>query len=285
MIVVTGATGRLGRRIVEQLLARLPAERIAVSVRDPAKAESLRARGVRVRAGDFDDPASLRASLAGAAQVLIVSSNSGGEATPEQHRNAIDAAIAVGGRRIVYTSHMGARPDSPFRPMRSHAATEAMLAASGVPFTALRNGYYIGSAIALIGDARETGTIAVPADGPVAWTAHDDLAEAAALALTTDGLLDAITPPLTGRTALDFAAIAGIVTEHAGRAVRRVVVDDAAFIARLVASGVRESYAATLAGSFAASRHGDFATVDPTLERILGRAPLSFRDVLSRERR
>ena len=100
------------------------------------------------------------------------------------HRTAIEAATAAGVERIVYTSHMGANAASPFAPMPDHAATEAALRDSGVAYTALRSGFYATSGIMLMGRALETGTLAAPEDGPVSWTAHADLAEAAALALT-----------------------------------------------------------------------------------------------------
>lgn len=179
MIVVTGATGHLGRAIVEHLVARVPPERIGASVRDPAKAEAFRTLGVRVRHGDFDDPVSLRQAFEGATQVLIVSSNaraSGGDPLA-LHRAAIDAACAVGVKRIVYTSHMAASASSAFPPMLDHAATEDMLRGCGLAWTALRNGFYAASGLMLMGDALTTGLLEAPADGKVSWTAHADLAE------------------------------------------------------------------------------------------------------------
>ena len=164
MIIVTGATGRLGRLIVEKLVDHVPAHQVGASVREPRKAADLEPRGVRVRHGDFDDPASLRHAFEGAAQVLIVSSNaraSGGDAL-RQHRSAIEAARAVGARRIVYTSHMAASASSAFPPMLDHAATEAMLEQSGLAWTALRNGFYAATGLALMGDALETGLIEQP---------------------------------------------------------------------------------------------------------------------------
>ena len=145
MIVVTGATGLLGGAVVERLLGKAPATEIGVSVRDPAKATALADRGVRVRRGDYDDAASLAHAFEGAEQLLLVSAAATGEPALRQHRTAIDAARAAGVRRVVYTSHMGANPASPFAPMPDHAATEALLADSGLAFTALRNGFYTAS--------------------------------------------------------------------------------------------------------------------------------------------
>jgi NAD(P)H dehydrogenase (quinone) len=275
MIVVTGATGLLGGAVVERLLGKVPAAEIGVSVRDPAKATALAERGVRVRRGDYDDAASLAHAFEGAEQLLLVSAAATGEPALRQHATAIDAARAAGVRRIVYTSHMGANPASAFAPMPDHAATEAMLEASGLAFTALRNGFYASSGRMLLGQAFETGELAAPADGPVSWTAHDDLAEAAAIVLTDEGRFEGPTPPLTGSAALDLAALAA---EVLGRPIRRTVLTDAQY-----REALPEPVAEMLLGLFAASRAGEFAAVDPTLGELLGRPPLTVRDVLAKD--
>lgn len=280
MIVVTGATGQLGRGIVQQLLKRIPADQIGVSVRNPEKASALAKRGVRVRQGDFADAASLRRAFEGASQVLIVSGGVG-EAARREHRTAIEVAREVGARRVFYTSHLGANPRSPFPPMPDHAATEQALRSMGVRFTSLRNGFYAASALMLMGQAFETGELIAPEDGPVSWTAHADLAEAAAIALTDGGRLDGVTPPLTGPEALDLAGVATIASELAGRPITRATVTDQEYRANLLARGVPEQQADFLLAMFAASREGEFSAVDPTLERLLGRPPISIRDVLA----
>lgn len=281
MIIVTGATGKLGKDIVERLIERLPAGEVGISVRDPGKAQDLSDRGVRVRKADFGDKNSLRHAFEGATQVLIVSSDSSGETAVTHHRNAIDVAKVVGAGRILYTGHMGSNPDSSFPPMRDHAGTEALLKASGVPVTSLRNGFYASSALQLMGRALETGKLVAPEDGKVSWTAHTDLADAAVIAITDEGSLRGITPPLTGSQSLDLAGIAEIASELTGQTVTRVTVPDEEWRAGLISRGVPESRANLLVGLFAASRKGEFSAVDPTLERLLGRPPMSFRDVLA----
>jgi NAD(P)H dehydrogenase (quinone) len=265
MIIVTGATGKLGKDIVERLIERLPASEIGISVRDLRKAQDLSDRGVRVSKADFEDRRSLLPAFDGATQVLIVSSDSSGETAVSHHRNATEAAKAVGAGRILYTSHMGSNPDSPFPPMPDHAGTEALLKASGIRFTSLRNGFYASSALQLMGRALETGKLVAPEDGKVSWTAHADLADAAVIALTDEGSLTGITPPLTGSQSLDLADIAEIASELTGQTVTRVTVPDAEWRAGLISHGVPESRADLLVGLFAASRKGEFAVVDPTL--------------------
>ncbi|MET0187697.1 MAG: NAD(P)H-binding protein [Pseudonocardia sediminis] len=270
MIIVTGATGLLGR---------VPAGGIGVSVRDPEKAADLAERGVRVRRGDFTEPSTLPHAFEGASTVLVVSSNSSGTSAVAQHRSAIEAAVTAGAGRVVYTAHMGSNPASPFPPMPGHAATEELLRDSGVAFTSLRNGFYTSTVPMLLGDAAETGELRLPEDGPVAWTAHADLAEAAAVALTSDDL-DGLTPALTAAEAPDMAGVAAIASELTGRPIRRITVPDAEYRAALLARGLPESAADMLVGLFAASRDGDFGPADPTLANLLGRPPLSVRDVL-----
>lgn len=177
MLVVTGATGALGRAIVEQLLTRVPADHVVASVRDPAKAADLAARGVHVRQADFSDAASVGRAFAGASKVLVVSLPLPTHIAVPQHRVAIEAARAEGVGHILYTSQMGSDPHSKFPPMHTHAATEDILRGSGMPFTALRNGFYVASALHMFGQGMRDGTIAAPEDGPVAWTTHADLAE------------------------------------------------------------------------------------------------------------
>lgn len=284
MIVVTGATGQLGRRIVEQLLRRVPPERIGASTRDPSKADALAQAGVSVRHGDFSKPDTLRAAFAGATQVLIVSSDAErlGQDAVAQHRAAIDAARAAGARRIVYTSHMGANPSSRFRPMHTHARTEAALRDAGVPWTALRNGFYAETVPAMmIGNAVSTGVLAAPADGNIAWTTHDDLAAAAAAVLIEEGRFDGPTPPLTGPEALDLADVAALLSGIHGRPIERQVIADDALISRMQAGGVLPTVIEITLGLYQAARAGEFAAIDPTLTALLGRAPSALSTALA----
>ncbi|MFJ6853123.1 NAD(P)H-binding protein [Streptomyces sp. NPDC091271] len=280
MIIVTGATGQLGRQIVERLLTRVPASRVGVSVRDPRRAKALADRGVRVREGSFTDPAGLAHAFEGATQVLIVSVDKMGDECVKQHRVAIEGAVAAGARRILYTSQMGAGESSRFQACRDHAATEEALRACGVPFTSLRNGFYAASAAHFVGQALESGRLVLPEDGPVSWTAHGDLAEAAAAVLADEGRFDGPTPPLTGGRALTFDDLAGITTEVTGRTLTRITEPDGQFLEQAVGRGVPAETAEQLLGIFTAARAGEFATVDPTLATLIGREPVTAGAVL-----
>ena len=271
MIIVTGATGQLGSQIVASLIERVPAEQVAVSVRDPGRAAQLAARGVRVRRGDFTDPDSLANAFEGAAQVLIVSANETGGAAVAAHAAAIDAARAAGAERVLYTSHQAASADSLFAPMLDHAAAERRLVEAGLPFTALRNGFYATTVPFLIGQALTIGEIVAPADGPVSWTTHADLAEAAAVILADPGRFDGPTPSLTGPDAVDLTEVADVLTKLTGATIRRTVADDDEWAAGLAAHGVPQAQAAMMLGLFRASRRGEFAAVSPVLGDLLGR--------------
>lgn len=279
MIIVTGATGVIGGATVEHLLERVPSSRIGVSVRDPRRAQGLANRGVRVRQGSYDDPDALRHSFADAEQVLLVSSSDVTADVVRQHRVAIDAAVAAGAQRILYTSAQGAGFDTPYPPLAIHAATESHLAESGVAWTALRNGFY-GDLGQLLGPWQETNAITKPADGPFSWIDRRDAAEAAAVILTSDSAPDGpvdLTLPAPV-TLADFAAEASELT---GREIARNVVDDESWVAGEVADGVPGAVARFTLAMFQATRSGHFSRSDLALTRLLGREPCSVADQLA----
>jgi uncharacterized protein YbjT (DUF2867 family) len=280
MIGITGATGALNGATAGHLLKRIPADQIGVSVRDVAKAQDLADQGVRVRRGSYDDPAALLDSFEGAAQVLLVSSSDPHADPVPLHRTAIQTAVKAEAQRILYTSHQHTGLDSPFMPARTHAATEALLAGSGVAWTSLRNGFYAHSLDWLLGPWRETGLIATPADGPVSWTDRDDEAEAAALILASQRPVDGPVT-LTADDAVTFGEIAEIASELTGRDIRRLVMDDDQWVADQVAHGTPEVMARFTLGFFQAAREGCFAGTDPLLRDLLGREPRTVRDLLT----
>lgn len=277
MLVITGANGQLGQRIVREVLKKKAASEVAVSVRDVSKAGELAALGVRVREGDFARPELLAKAFEGATRLLLVSSNaraSGGDAV-QQHRDVIAAAKTAGVERILYTSHMAANANSRFMPMHDHAATEVLLAESGVKWTSLRHGFYATSALRMIDEGLKSGVIEAPANGVVSWTSHEDLAAgAASIACDEDGI-DGRTPPMTGSEALDARALAEVASKVSGRRIEYREVSDDAFRAKGISFGLPPTVADIFLGMHQASRAGEFAEVSPFLEQRIGRKPLT----------
>ena len=280
LIIVTGATGALNGATVDHLLERMPATELAVVVRDPSKAGRFANRGVDVRAGDYARPNSLPAAFRGADQLLLVSSNDPTTDAVTLHRAAIDAAAAAGVGRVLYTSHQGAHLDTPFGPGRDHALTEQALADSGVPWTSLRNGFYLHSLAWLLGPWRQTGVISVPAEGPVSWTAREDAAEAAAVILLSDGAYDGPVT-LTAPAAPTFAEIAATAAEVTSQPVRFDLLDPEQWVAAQKAAGQPEFVARFTLGMFQAAEAGYFAGTDPLLTQLLRRPPRAVRDELA----
>lgn len=227
-----------------------------------------------MRQGSYDDPVALRHSFADAEQVLLVSSSDFSSDVVAQHCRAIDAAVDAGAQRILYTSTHGTAFDTPYPPLAVHAATERHLAASGVTWTALRNGFY-GDPAQLLGAWQETGVIAMPADGPFSWVDRRDAAEAAAAILTADdpfdGPIDLTLPEPV--TLADFAASASELT---GRQIDRVIIDDETWVSDATTNGVPETVARFTLSMFRATRSGHFSGSDPTLSHLLGRRPRSI---------
>lgn len=280
MIVVTGASGKLGRAVVERLLTRVPAEQVGVSVRDASKVAGLAERGVRVREADFADADSMKHAFEGAGTVLVISTDRMGEPGVTASLAAVDAAVAAGVQRVVYTSHMGAGHDSKFQACVDHAQVEDHLAQTGVAWTALRNGFYGFSAMQFAEHGIAAGDVAVPQDGPVSWSTHADLAEAAAAVLAGEVTYEGPTPPLTSSETATFDDIAAIGAEITGHDVKRTVITDEAFVEQMTGYGTPQIVAEQLLGIFQAARDGEFAATDPTLEKILGRPTQTMRTLV-----
>ncbi|WP_432571389.1 NAD(P)H-binding protein [Kineococcus sp. SYSU DK005] len=284
MIVVTGATGALNGATTEHLLTRFPARELVVVARDPAKAERFAQRGIAVRHGDYARPDTLVPAFAGADQLLLVSSSDPFADAVALHTAAVDAAVQAGVGRVLYTSHQGASPGTPFGPGRDHAATEAVLERSGLPWTSLRNGFYAHSLTWLAGDWRSTAAIAVPADGPVSWTAREDAAEAAALVIAElaaggTGLDGPLT--LTAEEAPTFADIAAQLSRATGRRIERVLLEPEQWLAAQVRAGRPEAVARFTLGVYRAAAGGFFAGTSPLLADLLERRPARALDALT----
>ena len=192
----------------------------------------------------------------------------------QQHRDVLAAATQAGVERVLYTSHMAANANSRFKPMHDHAATEVLLAESGLKWTSLRHGFYATSALRMIEEGLKTGVIEAPANGVVSWTAHDDLAAGAASIACAENVIDGCTPPMTGPEALDARALAKLVSLDYRE------VSDEAFRAKGISFGLPPMVADIFLGMHQASRHGEFAEVNPFLEQRIGRTPLTVEQLL-----
>jgi uncharacterized protein YbjT (DUF2867 family) len=278
-IVITGATGGLGSDVVSQLQRFAPPAELGVSVRAPGKAVALSSAGIRVRHGDFNEPASLDRAFEGARRLLLISTRTpANSARFREQSNAIDAAVRCGVEHIFYTSIVQ-RPGSLFDVAAGHHATEGYLASSGAAYTVLRNGQYIENLPTFLGPSAVTGDLALPQDGPTAWVSRIDLAEGIARLLLKDA-----PPPqsvlLTGPEALDFAAIAELASRALGRTITRRIISGDRFFAELTERGLPPRLAQSLTTGFASRAAGELAVIDPTLEALLGRTLRRVADVL-----
>jgi NAD(P)H dehydrogenase (quinone) len=275
-IIVTGATGHLGRLAVESLLKRgIPAEEIVAAGRKVDTIEDLAARGVQVRSIDFDRPETLDPAFAGASKLLLVSGSELGRRIA-QHRNAIDAAKAAGVGLIAYTS----APHADTTPMllaREHRATEEMIRASGLPFVLLRNDWYLEVYTEQIANYLAQGEIVASAgDGRVSAAARADYAEAAAVVLTGEGHAGRVYE-LAGDTAFTQAELAAEVSRQTGKAIAYRDVPLAETKARLLGFGLPEEVATVIADIDRAVAAGELHVTSGDLSRLIGRptTPLS----------
>lgn len=278
-IVVTGATGQLGRRVVTHLLAAgVPAEQITAAGRRTERLADLAEQGVRIAAIDFADPDTLTAAFDGADVVLLVSGNEVGRRV-EQHRVAIEAAKGAGVGRLVYTSVPHADTTALIL-APEHKATEELLRASGLTFTVLRNSWYTENYVRDIQQAQTVGEIASAAGaGRVASAARDDYAAAAAIVLRTAGHDDA-TYELAGDVAWTFDDLAAAASEVLGRPMTYRAVTSELRRAELGAAGVDEGtidFAVTLEEN---TRDGLLADTTGDLARLLGRPTTPLVDAL-----
>lgn len=269
-VVVTGATGHLGRLVVTELLARgVPAADVTATGRRTDALADLAAQGVRVVASDYADAASLRAAFEGAGTVLLVSGNEVGRRV-EQHRNVVEAAKAAGVERLVYTSAPRATTsDLVLAP--EHKATEEMLAASGLAVTVLRNNWYTENYVPTLEQARATGEVVASAgEGRVASATRADLAAAAAAVLTTPGHEGAVYE-LGGDTAWTHHELAAAIGEVLGREVTYRPVTPEEHLTVLTTAGLDEGTAGFVVALDGNIREGALAEVTGDLARLIGR--------------
>ena len=269
-LLVTGASGHLGRLIVESLLDRgVPASEIRAGARDTSKLADLADRGVVAVRVDYDDAASVADAVAGADRVVLVSGSEVGRRVA-QHTTVIDAAARAGVQQLVYTSAPRATT-SALLLAPEHKATEEAIAASGVPATILRNNWYTENYLSTLAEARETGIVTSSTGaGRVASASRRDFAEAAAVVMTEDGHEGRVYE-LGGDEAWDFAELARAIGEVLGREVRYMAQTPEEQTAALTAAGLDAGTVGFIVGLDGNIRDGLLGEVTGELSRLIGR--------------
>ncbi|MCM3129569.1 SDR family oxidoreductase [Paenibacillus provencensis] len=268
-MLVTGATGKLGMLVVESLLKSVPASQLTVSVRNPEKAEGLRARGVEVRLGDFDRPETLNSAFAGINRLLIISADGDNETRIRQHTNAVAAAERAGVKFIAYTSLANASESTIFlAPV--HRATEEAIIKTGISYSFLRNNWYLENEISSIqGVMAGAPWVTSARSGKVGWALRQDYAEAAAKVLAGNEHENTIYE-LSGKvmTQEELASALGTVL---GKEVPVQQVDDAAYADIMKGAGVPDFVIPILVGIQQGIREGALEVESNDFEKLLGR--------------
>ncbi|MEU9243190.1 SDR family oxidoreductase [Streptomyces sp. NPDC048385] len=273
-IVVTGATGHLGRHVVTQLLEKVPADQITAVVRDAAKAADFAARGVQIAVADYNAPETFDGLFAAGDKVLLISGNEFDKGRPAQHKAVIDAAKAAGVALLAYTS----APDSLKASLvDDHRATEEALLASGLPYTLLRNGWYHENYTENLAPVLEhNAVVAAAGEGRVSSASRADYAAAAVAVLTGEGHENQ-TYELGGDVAWSFAEYAAELSAQTGREIAYNSVPGEVLQGILTGAGVPEMFAAILVDVDASIAKGELVVDSGDLARLAGRptSPIS----------
>lgn len=284
-LLVTGASGKLGQRVLELLLEAQAGPLIATT-RTPEKLAAFAARGVTIRQADFDDPASLRQAFAGADRLLLISTDAvdGTDRRAKQHGNAVKVAAEVGVKHIIYTSLTRPEPGTPITLAPDHYATEQALAASSLDWTVLRNNVYTDGLLQSLPRAVATGQLmAAAGTGGTGFVTREDCARAAAAALAAETtgrkILD-----VTGPAVVTHAELAQIAQEVTGRPVTYVPVPAEAMKAGIVSAGLPAFVAELIVSFDEATAQGVLAVSSSTVQELTGRPAQSVREFLAEQR-
>lgn len=283
-LLVTGAAGQLGRRVVE-LLLEADVGRVVAGTRDPGKCDDLSKRGAVVRRVDFDEPATLGDALAGVDRVLLISTDSlePGQ-RGRQHRRAIEVLAKARTKHVVYTSLARAEPGSPVLLAGDHIVTEQALAESGLGHTILRNNMYTEVLLMSLPKAVATGKLfAAAGAGGAAYVTREDCARAAvaALSATFEGKR---TLEITGPAVVTHAELAGIASQLSGTKVEYVAMEPDALVGAMVQAGLPEPVAKLFASFDTGMARGFFGPATTAFRELTGREPASVADFLAAHR-
>ena len=282
-IIITGASGQLGRLTAGMVLDRVPASEVVLTTRHPEALSDFAGRGAEVRQAEFDRPETLAEAFVGGERMLLISADAVGRRVA-QHRAAIEAAWGAGVRHVAYTSYLNPVAENPAVITPDHRETEKALRESALGWTALRNSFYAEYQVPAGAHAIATGQLVHNnGDGRIAYVSREDCAAAAAAVLTTDGHEDKAYD-ITGPEALSQGDVAALLSEVSGRPVEVVAVDDDAFVRGLTASGLPEPAARTIASYGRAIREGYLGEASGAVESLTDRPPRSLREVFEAHR-
>ncbi|WP_094462134.1 SDR family oxidoreductase [Pannonibacter phragmitetus] len=267
-LAITGASGQLGRLVAENLLATEPAASLRLLVRSPEKVADLAARGVEVVAFDYSKPETLAPALAGVDRLLLISGSEVGQRVP-QHKAVIEAAKAAGVGLVLYTSVLRAQQSGMIL-AGEHKATEDMLAASGLNYVLLRNGWYIENYLSAVQAEIAHGVVGASGDGRISAAARADYAAAAAEVLRK-GAPSGTIYELAGDTSFSKADYAAELSRASGKPVTYTNLPEAAYKDVLVQVGLPEGFAAILADCDTCTAKGDLEDNSKTLSSLTGR--------------
>lgn len=276
-IILTGTTGKLGSEVLKHLLQLVPASDIIVSVYNPDGHQELKDKGVEVRAGDFNDPESLLLAFKGGDALFLTSLPSrDDEYRIKSQTQVIDVAIKAGVKHIYYTS-LAFGDESNARVMKAHYATEKYLKAAGISFTLIREGPYMTSYPLYLGFYETTSDeVVVPGDGKVAFAAREDLGEATAKIIAS-GKYSGKTVTLTGSKAYSLQEVTHLLSQVLKKDIAFKKVSDEEYLER---NRDKRDVAEWWLSTYPTLENGGLATVDPTLEQLLGRKPRQLEDLL-----
>jgi NAD(P)H dehydrogenase (quinone) len=278
-LLVTGATGKLGTKVVEALLKSVPANQLAVSVRNPEKAEGYRTRGVEVRQGDFDHPETLDSAFAGIDRLLLISADGDNDTRIRQHSNAVAAAERAGVKFIAYTSIANAMESTNFL-APTHKATEEAIIKTGIPYSFLRNNWYLENESSSIqGVLAGAPWVTSAGKGRVGWALQQDYAEAAATVLSGNGH-ENTTYELSGKL-LTQEEIASALGSVINKEVSVQQVDDATYADIMKGAGVPDFLIPFLVGIQKDIREGTLEIESNDFEKLLGRPATPISEGLS----
>jgi NAD(P)H dehydrogenase (quinone) len=278
-ILVTGATGKFGTKVVEMLLKTVPSSQLAVSVRNPEKAEGLRARGVEVRHGDFDYPETLDSAFSGIDRLLIISADGDNETRIRQHTNAVAGAERAGVKFIAYTSIVNAKESKNlFAP--THQATEEAVLKTGIPYSFLRNNWYLENEISSIqGILAGAPWVTSAGNGKVGWALQQDYADAAAAVLSGTGHENTIYE-LSGKllTQEELVSNLGSLLD---KEIPVQQVDDATYADIMKGIGIPDFIIPLLVDIQKSIREGTLAFESHDFEKLLGRPVTPIKEALT----